>query len=197
MIVVNPELAPAEPSDEALVSGPVAGDPRALGALYDRYGRLALWLANQMLSDGSSAEDVVQDVFVSIWRNCRSYDSGRGNVRTWLLAAIRHRCIDVRRARPGAPPVPLDPELATEVGIDTIWESLGPRIDAEAVRQAIVTLPWDQRAAVYLAYYQGLTHAQIASRLQIPLGTVKSRLRLALDKLRVSLGGLEPVPVGV
>src|SRR5262249_36051238 len=117
-------------------------------------------------------------------------------VRSWLLAAVRHRCIDVRRARPGAPPLSLEPELAADVGFDVVWESLGPQIEAEEVRRAIVTLPRDQRATVYLAYYQGLTHAQIASLLEIPLGTVKSRLRLALDKLRVSLGGLEPVPFG-
>ncbi len=182
--------------DEELLHRLAAGDQSALAALYDRYGRLALWLANQTLGDGAAAEDAVQDAFVSVWRHAAAYDPSRGTVRAWLLATVRHRCIDLRRQGPHIPPIALEPELALSEPDDSVWDHVAPRIEGEAVRRAIVTLPPEQRAAVYLAYYHGLTHAEIASRLQVPLGTVKSRLRLGLEKLRIALVGLERLPVG-
>jgi RNA polymerase sigma-70 factor (ECF subfamily) len=187
---------PAARSDEEVMAALAFGQSEALAELYDRYGRLAHWLAYQCLRNNPVAEDVVQDVFVAIWPNAAHFDPDRGTVRAWLLASVRHRCIDLQRSRPGPVPLELDADQGALEPVDDVWERVVPKIDAEEVRRVIVTLPIDQRTTVYLAYYLGLTHSQIAARLQIPLGTVKSRLRLAFDKLRVSLVALEPLPAG-
>jgi RNA polymerase sigma-70 factor (ECF subfamily) len=191
-MVATGEDAEVSLTDEMVMQRLAAGDAEALGALYDRYGRLTLWLANQTLSNPAQAEDAVQDVFVSIWQRAATYDPDRGSVRTWILSSVRHRCIDFKRASVASVPIELDREVSLATSAEDVWDSLAPRIVAANVRRALNELPEDQRAAVCLAYYYNLTQVQIASLLRIPLGTVKGRTRLALSKLRCALAAEAP-----
>ena len=156
-----------------------------VGVLYDEYGRAAYSLALRLLGDRMAAEDVVHDVFVSIWRAADQFDSRRGTVRTWILAAIRHRCVDRFRGLAGRArrDLPLDLIAEMEDQADT-FDIVAQRLRCETVRQALLTLPRDQRQAIELSYFDGLTHHELARYLQAPLGTVKGRLRLGLEKLR-------------
>jgi RNA polymerase sigma-70 factor (ECF subfamily) len=179
-------------TDEAMVESLVAGDSAALAALYDRYGRLAFYVASRILGDSAAAEDVVQDVFVSIWKHAASFDPARGSVRTWLLTSVRHRSIDLLRGHPTSQLDVVD-EPAGFAPADETWVSVGSRIEAAEVRRALISLPEDQRLMIYLNYYRDMTHPQIASQLRIPLGTVKGRIRLAMAKLRKSFNTLDGV----
>lgn len=170
--------------DRELLQAIARQDADALVALFDRYNRLAFGLAYRILGDAFVAEEVVQDAFMSIWRNAASYDLSRGTVRTWLLTIVRNRAIDQLRGRFG--------RSQNDVDLDTVapllaapdeWDDLLSEIQASAVRAALRALPEEQRIAIELAYFEGLTHVEIAERLGIPLGTVKSRLRLGLQKL--------------
>jgi RNA polymerase sigma-70 factor (ECF subfamily) len=157
--------------------------------LYDRYSRQAFGLAYRILGDGPSAEDVVQDAFLSVWRQADRIDAARGKLQSYLLTLVHHRAIDVLRSRKGmiARSLPDDP---AEIEKDTpdFTDRVLTAIEGEAVRKALVGLPEEQRQVIELAYYQGLTHVEIAEQQGLPLGTVKSRLRLALDKMRGLLG---------
>jgi RNA polymerase sigma-70 factor (ECF subfamily) len=186
--------------DEALIGRIAAGDSTALGTLYDRYGRLAYGLAYRMLADGTAAEDVVQEAYVAIWRNAASYDPRRGQARAWLMTAVRNRCIDVLRGprRPLKLGDPIDDFFDLQ-SADDVWETVLQNLQAQDVRKALNTLPADQRATIDLAYFGGLTQTQIAAQMRVPLGTVKGRMRLALEKLRELLAtgrGFEPVVEG-
>ena len=170
--------------DRELLQAIARQDADALVALFDRYNRLAFGLAYRILGDAFVAEEVVQDAFMSVWRNAASYDFARGNVRSWLLTIVRNRAIDQLRGRFG--------RSQNDVDLDTVapllaapdeWDDLLSEIQASAVRAALRALPEEQRIAIELAYFEGLTHVEIAERLGIPLGTVKSRLRLGLQKL--------------
>ncbi len=170
--------------DRELLQAIARQDADALVALFDRYNRLAFGLAYRILGDAFVAEEVVQDAFMSIWHNAASYDLSRGTVRTWLLTIVRNRAIDQLRGRFG--------RSQSDVDLDTVapllaapdeWDDLLSEIQASAVRAALRALPEEQRVAIELAYFEGLTHVEIAERLGIPLGTVKSRLRLGLQKL--------------
>lgn len=170
--------------DRELLQAIARQDADALVALFDRYNRLAFGLAYRILGDAFVAEEVVQDAFMSIWRNAASYDLSRGTVRTWLLTIVRNRAIDQLRGRFG--------RSQSDVDLDTVapllaapdqWDDVLSEIQAVAVRAALTALPEEQRIAIELAYFEGLTHVEIAERLGIPLGTVKSRLRLGLQKL--------------
>ena len=157
----------------------------ALAELYDRHSPTALALARRMLGH-ARAEDAVQEAFTSIWRNASSYDPDRGLVRTWLLRIVRYRSLDILRSiavedrrvleaeheheRAAAPASPASEVLKQE--------------RAAHIREAIGALPEDQRQVVELAYFGGWTQVEIAERLGLPVGTVKSRARLALVKLR-------------
>lgn len=155
-----------------------------IGALYDQYGHLAYTLALRMLRDRMAAEEVVQDAFVGAWRGAGSFDASRGSMKTWLLAAVHHRCVDrLRGARRAQHDVPLDLLHEMDGGGDT-FDTVAERLRAAAVRRALAALPAEQRLAIELAYFEGLTHAELAERLQVPLGTLKGRLRLGLQKLR-------------
>lgn len=183
-------------SDEALMAGLAAGDAGALSTLYDRFGRLAYGLAYHMLADGAAAEDVVQEAFVSVWRNATSFDPKRGTARAWLLTTVRNRCVDVLRGprRHSKLDAPTEAALAME-SPDDVWESVLRNLQAQDVRQALDRLPEEQRTTIQLAFFGGLTHAQIAAHMRVPLGTVKGRMRLAVEKLReylVTSGGMEP-----
>ena len=170
------------------------GEGRALERLYDRYHVLVYSVALRIVRDEMLAEDVVHEVFLRLWRRPESYDPARGRFLSWLMSVTRNRAIDeVRRVtrrlrieerRPdAAEEAPstdrLDaPELAAAIGDER-----------RRVRAALASLPEPQRQVIELAYFGGLTQAEIAERTDTPLGTVKTRTRLAMDKLRQELGG--------
>jgi RNA polymerase sigma-70 factor (ECF subfamily) len=177
-------------SDEELVGRLLQKDERALERLYDRYGRATYSLVLKMLRDPARAEEVSQEVFLKLWRRPESYVAGRGAFATWLLSVAHHRAIDELRARrrevfslvaDESPPREL-----IDDGSD-LADGAWIREQRAAVRTALTTLPPSQRQAVELAYFAGLTQREIAERLGEPLGTVKTRIRLAMQKLRAVL----------
>ena len=169
-------------TDAALMRRVAAGDAQAFAAVYDRHAAAAFGLARRML-DPAAAEEVVRECFLALWRGS-AYRAERGSLRAFLLAVVRNRSIDVIRAdgrRAAAPP---EDEAAAVVGID---ESVERREDARALRSALAVLPVPQREAIGLAYLGGLTQLEIATRLGVPVGTVKGRIRLGLRRLRTEL----------
>jgi RNA polymerase sigma-70 factor (ECF subfamily) len=177
--------------DEALLRLIVHSRKEALGVLYDRYSRLVFSLALHTVGDLETAEEITQDVFFRVWEKAGTYRSDQAKVSTWLASIARYRAIDVVRQRgarveinsigwadlsPGAEPYVDGPEESTEKSIAR-----------QRVRAAIHGLPVDQQQAIALAYYQGLSHSQIADQLGEPIGTVKTRIRLAMQKLRATL----------
>jgi RNA polymerase sigma factor (sigma-70 family) len=187
--------ASTEPSDELLLERISRGDSDALGVLYDRYARIAIAVAYRVLGEHGVAEDVVQEAFLAVWRRVDSFDVSRGNVRSWLLTIVRNGAIDRRRGRHARAlqDTALDDvafRLAT--GGEETFDTVASSVEAERVREALATLPPDQREAIELAYFGGLTHQEIAQRTGAPLGTIKGRMRLGLHKLRGSLEDLLP-----
>jgi len=171
--------------DAAILRQIADRDPRGVELLYDRYGGVAFALAYRLLGERGSAEDVVQEAFLNVWRQGATYDTRRGTVRTWLLTIVHHRAIDQMRSmrsKAGADTV-IDDALPLPAKEDT-WTEVIQSLEHERIRLAMATLPPEQRQVVDLAYYGGFTHTEIAQRVGIPLGTVKGRMRLALDKLR-------------
>lgn len=162
-------------------------DAEALGELYDGYGRVVFGLVYAMLGSPEAAEEVTQDVFAHVWRDARSYRAERGSVRTWLLAIARNAAIDRFRRTGGraARERPLD-ETA-ERADPAADELLERAVQTDRVRRALAGLPPDQRTVIALSFYGGYPQSEIAARLGIPLGTVKSRARAAMEKLRTSL----------
>ena len=180
----------AQDSDEQLVDALAAGDSRALSTLWDRHARPAYSLALRMLRDPGWAEEVVQDVFLRLWRNPAAYDATRGDLRRWLLSVAHHAAVDGLRGRRGsarsrdAGPGPLEGMGREEEDpADAAWANLR----AERVRAAISQLPPTQREVIELAYFGGWSQSEIAKNTGQPLGTVKSRLRMGMKKLRASL----------
>ncbi|HET7035138.1 MAG TPA: sigma-70 family RNA polymerase sigma factor [Thermomicrobiaceae bacterium] len=174
----------AEAADVELLHAISRRDPDALVALYDRYGRLAFGLAYRILGDPATAEEVVQDAFMRVWQRADSFDAERGSLRAWLLSIVHHRAIDQVRKR-GIHPEDeaLDP-IAPRLGVSDVWGDVLATLEAEQVRRAVAELPGEQRQAIELAYFGGLTHSEIAQQTGIPLGTIKSRLRLGLRRLQ-------------
>ena len=164
------------------------GDAEALGGLYDLYGRVVFTVIHRMVALPDAAEEVTQDVFHAVWRRASSYDAARGAVRGWLLTVARNAAIDWRRANSarGARERALGDavELVDELRID---ERVSLRLRDERVRSAVLALPSEQRQVLDLAFWSGLSQSEIAQRTGIPLGTVKSRVRLAMAKLRDGL----------
>jgi RNA polymerase sigma-70 factor (ECF subfamily) len=152
------------------------GDADALGELYDRYGRVVFGVIYRMLGRPESAEEVVQNAFHSVWRQATAYRPERGSVRTWLLAIARNAAIDWRRSKGN--------RMGRETAID---ESL-MLVDERRVRAAVASLPSEQREVLSLAFWSGLSQTEIAKRTGAPLGTVKSRVRLGMARLREWLG---------
>jgi RNA polymerase sigma-70 factor (ECF subfamily) len=187
----NPETSPDRLSgDGALLTAIQARDPDALGHLYDQYGRLAFALAYRMLGERGVAEDVVQEAFLNVWRRAESFQPGRGSVRSWLLSIVHNLAIDRRRGRyrRELSDLPLEVVDYSLEDANDPFETVAESLAADQVRAALSALPDDQRQAIELAYFAGLTHHEIAERLDAPLGTVKGRLRLGLRKLRAVLG---------
>ncbi|HEY3063123.1 MAG TPA: sigma-70 family RNA polymerase sigma factor [Chloroflexota bacterium] len=157
-----------------------------LDALYTAHHRQAMGLAAGIVQDHAEAEDVVHEAFLSAWRARAQFDPNRGSLRAWFLTLVRNRAIDVLRARRLRSTEPLDILNAPAADDDPVATVLA-HLDQGWVGAALLQLPGEQRMVVELAYFHGLTHTEIATRLDLPLGTVKSRTRLALDRLRLLL----------
>ena len=183
-------------ADEDLMQLMRRGDPRAFEAVYERHSGAAFSLAYRMVGRGNVAEDVVQEAFLSIWRSGARYERARGSVRTWVLGIVHHRAIDqLRRSSVHSK------RRASDEGIEDRIESgertdveVARRDEAQAIRTAMETLPPEQSHVIELAYFGGFTHTEIADILETPVGTVKGRMRLGLEKLRQSLRLLEMQP---
>jgi RNA polymerase sigma factor (sigma-70 family) len=178
------------PTDEELLAGLTAGRLEALDTLYDRYRTMAFGIARRITADDVLAEDVVQDAFLGVWRSADRYVAGKGTVRGWLLSIVHHRAIDaIRRRKPASElPVETEGELTPEpLRMPDVWGEVSGRLDRAAILTAVAALPPAQREAIDLAYFGGLTQVEIAARTGVPLGTVKSRVRLGLLALRQSL----------
>ncbi len=172
--------------DQELVARICNGDAEALARLYERHGGSAFALALGILRQREAAEDAVQEAFLAVWRRAVTYHPERGTVRAWLLTIVRNRAIDLLRRPSDAPrAVPVDTlALAT---VDDPEEEGIRAVDGATVRAALARLPAEQRQVVELAYFTGLTYPEVASRTGVALGTVKSRMRLALERLRALL----------
>jgi RNA polymerase sigma factor (sigma-70 family) len=181
----NVRAEPTQLSDEALVAAIARSDEAALAELYDRFGGIAYGLALRVLRDASLAEDAVQDAFLQIWRSAGTFDPKRAKASTWLLTFVHRRAVDLvrREERRRTEPTPLAPE-PEERGAD---EDAELRSRRQIVRDALRRLPPEQREAIELAYYGGLTQSELAARLDQPLGTIKSRMFTGLQRLRVLL----------
>jgi RNA polymerase sigma factor (sigma-70 family) len=169
-------------SDEELLEAIGAGDEKALGALYDRFGRVAYGVALRILRDQALAEDAVQEAFLAIWRSADTYRRERAKPSTWILTLVHRRAVDlVRREdrRRGQPLTEVPEPEATAVPDEA---SLRER--RAAVQSALRSLPGEQRQALELAYYGGYTQSELAAHLGVPLGTVKSRMFAGLSRLR-------------
>ena len=173
-------------TDRALIARVQARDADALDLLYDRYASRLMGLAQRILGDTGEAEEILQEVFLFVWRSATTFDPARGSVLAWLLVATRSRSIDRLRsrrpaARAGLTSVDQVPDKADSRDLETDsaareWETL--------CRSAIADLPAEQRIVLELAYFEGLTHQEIAQKTSTPLGTVKTRVRLGLMKLK-------------
>jgi len=190
-------LTKSEPTDEQLISAICKGEEFAIEVLYERYHRYAYSLAYRILRDPLLSEDIVQDAFLSIWRKASSYQMQQGGVQSWVQAIVRHRAIDKVRAAahrdyqwtPLQPDNEQDPPSEQPDVWEQAWHSEQHRIICEVLYQ----IPIEQRIVIELAYFGGFTHVEIAEQCHIPLGTVKGRMRLGLQKMKALLAeqGLE------
>ncbi|MEZ5076341.1 MAG: sigma-70 family RNA polymerase sigma factor [Solirubrobacterales bacterium] len=177
-------------ADEELMPLIGAHDPEAFAVFYDRHGGVSYSLAYRIVSERGAAEDVTQEAFVSIWRSGARFDPTRGSVRAWALSIVRNRAIDFLRRRAGrAPSLDFDDEsiLAQRPAAELTEEEALRRETAAEIRGALGKLPIEQSEVIELAYFGGFSHAEIAQMLGLPLGTVKGRMRLGLEKIRVEM----------
>lgn len=165
-----------------------ADDVRAFEELYDRYSARAFGLARLICGNSQRAEDALQDGYLAVWRSRASFDPDRGSPRAWLLTTVRHRSINLmRRGRSYDGVRESNGELEYFPAAGSVAEDVETHDDASQVRGLLLGLPAAQREAIALAYFGGLTHTEIATRLQLPAGTVKGRIRLGLQKVRADI----------
>jgi RNA polymerase sigma factor (sigma-70 family) len=184
-------------ADTALVAAVVAGDAAALEDLYSRYGRSCYALARRVVADEQLAQDVVQEVFLALWRDASRFDGTRGGFSTWLLSMTHHKAVDcvrreegLRRRRTAVEQLEAaEPPVAAPD--DEVWS----RIRGERVREALGSLPPAQREALVLAYFGGYTQREIAGLTTTPLGTVKTRMLAGMRRMRDGLDGYGPTVV--
>jgi RNA polymerase sigma-70 factor (ECF subfamily) len=176
-------------ADEELMVLLRDGNTDAFEAVYDRHGRAAFSLAYRMVGDRNVAEDITQEAFLSMWRSRVRFDRERGSVRAWVLGIVHHRAIDALRRN-----IAHDRRRTSAEGLEERQEApertdveVARRDEAREVREALQTLPEQQLEVVRLAYFGGFTHTQIAQMLDMPIGTVKGRMRLGLEKMRRAL----------
>ena len=172
--------------DATLVAAIAKGDRDALARLYDRYSPILLAVATRILGERREAEDLLHDVFLEIWRQAADYDAARGSVRAWMLIRLRSRAIDRRKSAGVSRVVSLEDRIIEEREGPSDDPSFAP--DRARLRSILATLPEDQRTVLELGYFEGLSSSEIATRIDAPIGTVKSRVAAALAKLRVGLG---------
>jgi RNA polymerase sigma-70 factor, ECF subfamily len=170
----------AKPNDSLLVAAIRTGDERAMGELYDRYSGIVYSVALRVLGDTGTAEDVLQEVFMQLWRNPGIFDSSRGNLAPWLAVISRNRAIDALRKR--------RPETDIEDVVVSVEKDLAGEADRAIamgkVRSVLSAMPAPQRSALEMAYFEGLTHSEISQKTGEPLGTIKTRIRTGLLALR-------------
>lgn len=181
-------------TDAELLEGVARRDESSLAALYDRYHLLAFSLALRVVNDRGRAEDVVQDAFLAVWRKAASYAEARGSVKTWLTSIVRNRAIDVVRARRESDGDDEAVLLALRDPRPGVVEQVTASLDRQTVRTAIAQLPLEQRQAIAMAYFEGLSHSEISDATGLPLGTVKSRIRLGMHRLKAALVDVATVP---
>jgi RNA polymerase sigma-70 factor, ECF subfamily len=177
-------------ADEELMPLIGAKDPEAFEVFYDRHGGVAYSLAYRFVGERAAAEDVTQEAFISIWRSGARFDRTRGSVRSWMLSIVRNRAIDMLRSKAGkAPKLSFDDDAILEQrpGEELTEEEAMRRETASEVRGAIGQLPGEQSKVIELAYFGGFSQSEISRMLGVPLGTVKGRMRLGLEKIRGEL----------
>ena len=174
-------------ADEELMELVSEREVRAFEVVYDRHGAAAYSLAHRILGEPRGAEEATQDAFLALWKS-GSYDPSRGSVRSWILGVVRNRAIDLLRSHASSRRPPLVSDggelLAAQPAADRTDEAVIQRETAGALRGALGELPEEQSRVIELAYYGGFSHTEIAEMLQVPLGTVKGRMRLGLERIR-------------
>lgn len=178
-------------SDEALINAIAGGAAWAMEPLYQRYSRILYSLAYRMVADHQVAEDLIQEAFLSVWRRATSYSPQSGAVRSWLVSIVHHRTIDylrtVRRRSTLKEATWEEVEQDDRTAFPDVWDEAWRSVQSAQVRAALMDIPTEQRMVIELAYFQGWTHSEIAAGSQIPLGTVKARMRLGLLHLKRAL----------
>src|SRR5271165_5376218 len=175
-----------EAADEMrLIARIRVGEQQAMSELYDRYSKVVYAVALRVLQDAAAAEDVLQDIFLQLWRNPDAFDASRGSLAAWLAVISRHRAIDrLRKRRPE-----VDIEECVIAGGPDLSDEAERGLIVEKVRSVLAEMSPNQRNALELAYFQGLTHTEIAEKTGEPLGTIKTRIRTGLQQLRAKLAG--------
>lgn len=181
--------------DEQIIRLIVQGDKEALGALYDRYGRAVYSLSLRIMEDKGMAEEITQEVFLTVWARADTFHMQKGKFLSWLLTITHNKAIDQWRKRRRSLALSFDSVAANawtagEQGLETLEDSLSS-VDRKYIREAVDRLPAPQKQVVTMAYFYGLTQSEIARQLGAPIGTVKTRMRLAFQKLKESLIQLE------
>jgi RNA polymerase sigma-70 factor, ECF subfamily len=172
-------------ADEDLLSLVEASDSEAFALLYERHSRAAYSLAYRLVNARQAAEDMVQESFIKVWRSAGGYRVGRGSVRTWILSIVRNRAIDYIRSQAARSRTREKVEATAPVsGPNEVFAEAWRNFERDLLHRALEELPYEQGKVLALVHFCGLTHAEIAERLRLPLGTVKGRMRLGLEKLR-------------
>jgi RNA polymerase sigma-70 factor (ECF subfamily) len=172
-------------AEEDLISLVGGGDAEAFTLLYDRHSRAAYSLAYRLMNGRQAAEDLLQDSFIKVWRSAGGYRVGRGSVRTWILSIVRNRAIDQFRSDASRRRTRDEVEASTPTSYPSeAFAETWRNTQQEQMREVLKMLPQEQLRILELAYFSGYTHVEIAERLCLPLGTVKGRMRLGLEKLR-------------
>jgi RNA polymerase sigma factor (sigma-70 family) len=198
--VARPSSPPVESgtvsSEIQLFEGLLRGDPAALTEIYDRYHRAVFGVAFRVTTDRTHAEDVVQEVFVALWKKPDAYNPARGSLGTWLMSASHHKSVDLirreesLRRRRDVVAVDVEQQLRDERFAEPVDDQAGQLWQAARIRQALAQLPEAQRQALVLAYFGGYTQREVAAVTGVPLGTVKTRMLAAMRKLRETLAPL-------
>lgn len=193
-VTASPLADPSDPEDLALVTRMAAGDEAALAALYDRWSGRLYSIALQLVKQPDRAEDVLEETFWQVWRGAGAYTPARKSVSTWLLTIVRRRSLERLRARPRPKDMPLDSEYGAADDIPDGGPKAPASRHAPLLEKTILDLPEDQRTVFELAWFHGLGQAEISDRLGEPLGAVRTRLRLAMQKLHAELIGASSTP---
>lgn len=187
---MDPALSPESGTDQRssdwnLIERIVARDETALASLYDRYSGLVCAVLNRILRDSAAAEEILQDIFFQVWRTAAQFDPARGSIPGWLAVAARNRAISrLRRRNPGQGEELFENAVVLPFNVET---AAAQKQMMDKVKGVLGNLPKEQREAIELAYFEGLTHSEIATRTGDPLGTVKTRLRSAVETLKNKL----------